>query len=172
MRETWVQSLGWKDLLEKEMAAHSSILAWKIPWTEEPGGLQSMGSQRVRHNWACVFAPLSFLSLKKRQVSHKTERLPTESSLNFYFSAFNGLLCGHEYNSVTLQIILSETLQLGEEGENLLHQIEAHCYPRAKYLKELSRREMRLFFKNTKVWNLLRFLVMKTAVGSPLQLRQ
>ena len=45
MQETWVQSLGWEDLLEKEMATHSSILAWKISWTEEPGGLQSMGSQ-------------------------------------------------------------------------------------------------------------------------------
>ena len=45
-----VQSLGWEDLLEKEMATHSSILAWKIPWTEEPGRLLSMGSQRVRHN--------------------------------------------------------------------------------------------------------------------------
>ena len=44
-QETWVQSLGWEDSLEKEMATHSSILAWKIPWTEEPGGLQSMGSQ-------------------------------------------------------------------------------------------------------------------------------
>ena len=50
MRETQVQSLGWEDLLEKEMAPHSSILAWKIPWTEEPGGLQSVGSQRVGHN--------------------------------------------------------------------------------------------------------------------------
>ena len=50
MRETWVQSLGWEDLLEKEMATHSSILPWEIPWTEEPGGLQSMGLQRVRHN--------------------------------------------------------------------------------------------------------------------------
>ena len=50
MRETWVQSLGWEDLLEKEMATHSSILAWEIPWTEEPGGLQSMGLQRVRHD--------------------------------------------------------------------------------------------------------------------------
>ena len=43
MQETWVQSLGQEDLLEKEMATHSSILAWKNPWTEEPGGLQSMG---------------------------------------------------------------------------------------------------------------------------------
>ena len=50
MRETWVQSLGREDLLEKEMATHSSILAWKIPWTEEPGRLQSMGSQRVGHD--------------------------------------------------------------------------------------------------------------------------
>ena len=50
MQETRVQSLGWEDPLEKEMAAHSSILAWKIPWTAEPGRLPSMGSQRVRHD--------------------------------------------------------------------------------------------------------------------------
>ena len=43
IQETWVQSLGWEDLLENSMATHSSILAWRIPWTEEPGGLQSMG---------------------------------------------------------------------------------------------------------------------------------
>ena len=48
--ETWVRSLGWEDPLEKEMASHSSILAWRIPWTEEPGRLQSMESQRVGHN--------------------------------------------------------------------------------------------------------------------------
>ena len=46
MQETQVQSLGWEDPLEEEMATHSSILAWRIPWTEEPGGLQSMGSQK------------------------------------------------------------------------------------------------------------------------------
>ena len=50
MQETWVQSLGREDPLEKEMATHSSILAWRIPWAEEPGGLQSTGSQRVRHD--------------------------------------------------------------------------------------------------------------------------
>ena len=49
-QETRVQSLGREDSLEKGMAIHCSILAWRIPWTEEPGGLQSMGSQRVRHN--------------------------------------------------------------------------------------------------------------------------
>ena len=50
MQETWVRSLGWENPLEKEMATHSSTIAWKIPWTEEPGRLQSMGSQRVRHD--------------------------------------------------------------------------------------------------------------------------
>ena len=50
MQETWVQCLGREDPLEKEMATHSSVLAWEIPWTEEPGGLQSPGSQRVSHH--------------------------------------------------------------------------------------------------------------------------
>ena len=52
IQETQVQSLGWEDPLEEAMETHSSILAWRIPWTEEPGGLQSMGSQRVGHNCA------------------------------------------------------------------------------------------------------------------------
>ena len=50
MQETWVRSLGWEDPLEKEMAVHSSTVAWKIPWTEETGTLQSMGLQRVGHD--------------------------------------------------------------------------------------------------------------------------
>ena len=52
MQETWVQSLGQEDPLEKGMATHSSILAWRIPWTEEPSWLQSMELQRVEHSWA------------------------------------------------------------------------------------------------------------------------
>ena len=52
MQETWVWSLGWEDFLGKEMTNHTSILAWRIPWTEEPGGIQSMGLQRFRHDWA------------------------------------------------------------------------------------------------------------------------
>ena len=52
MQETWVQSLGWEDTLEEGVATHSSILAWILPWIEESGGLQSMGLQRVRHDWA------------------------------------------------------------------------------------------------------------------------
>ena len=50
LKEMRIPSLGWEDALEEEMATHSSILAWRIPWTEEPGGLQSMGSQRAGHD--------------------------------------------------------------------------------------------------------------------------
>ena len=64
MRETQVQAMGWEDPLEKEMAIHSSTIAWKIPWTEEPGRLQSMGLQRVGHNWAT--------SLSLYDICHKT----------------------------------------------------------------------------------------------------
>ena len=67
MRETWVWPLGRKDPLEKEMVTHSSILAWRIPWTEKPGKLQSTGSQRFRHDWA------TSLSLS---VAHTVNNLP------------------------------------------------------------------------------------------------
>ena len=66
MQEMWVQSLGQKDSLEKGMATHSNILDWRIPWTEEPGRLQSMGSQRIRHDWTTehthsdFFSPIGF----------------------------------------------------------------------------------------------------------------
>ena len=69
VRETQVRSLGWKDPLEKEIATHSSTLAWKIPWTEEPGRLQSMGLQRVGHEW--VTSLLYFICI----ISH-TPQLP------------------------------------------------------------------------------------------------
>ena len=61
-QEILVRSLGWEDPLEKEMVTHSSILTWKIPWTEEPGRLQSMGLQRVRHHWAHTYTFLSLTS--------------------------------------------------------------------------------------------------------------
>ena len=63
MRETRVRSLGREDPLEKEMVTHSSILAWRIPWTEEPGRLQSTGSQRVGHDWATSLHFTSFIYL-------------------------------------------------------------------------------------------------------------
>ena len=68
MWETRVQSLGWEDLLEKEMATHSSILAWKIPWMEKPVRLQSMGSQRIGHDIATSLS--FFLWFSSVQFSH------------------------------------------------------------------------------------------------------
>ena len=58
-QKTLVQPLDWKDALEKEMTTYSSILAWKIPWTEEPGGLQSKGLQRAEHDWATKHISIS-----------------------------------------------------------------------------------------------------------------
>ena len=77
-RETWVQSLGQEDLLEKEMATHPSILAWRIPRTEEPGGIQSMGSQRVGHNWV---TSLSFFLYPEIDHRGETISLPLRSRL-------------------------------------------------------------------------------------------
>ena len=65
MQETRGQSLGQEDPLEEGMATHSSILAWRIPWSEEPGGLQSMGSQRIRHDWATNFHVRNSLCLQQ-----------------------------------------------------------------------------------------------------------
>ena len=78
MWETWVRSLGQEDPLEKEMATHCSILAWRIPWTEEPGRLQSMRSQRVRQDWATE--RLHFLSFTSQQKGECTYRLPHHAS--------------------------------------------------------------------------------------------
>ena len=65
-QETRVRSLGWEDPLEKEMATHSSILPWRIPWTEEPGGLQSTGFQRVGHDWATSYTWIAIFVKTKR----------------------------------------------------------------------------------------------------------
>ena len=77
MRETWVQSLGWEDLLEKEMATHSSILAWKIPWTEETGGLQPMGSEKsdatvtntFQKTWTKISKILYYSTISRKNLS-------------------------------------------------------------------------------------------------------
>ena len=78
-RETWVQFLGWEDPLEKEMATHSSTLAWKIPWTEEPGRPQSMGSQRVRHDWVTSLS-LSFSSCGEQGLLSSCAAWPSHCS--------------------------------------------------------------------------------------------
>ena len=89
MQETWVQSLDQEDPLEKGMATHSSILAWRIPWTEEPGGLQSMGLQRVRHDWA---TNTHMDMCWKYQVGHFISLL-RELSI-FFFELYQNLVSG------------------------------------------------------------------------------
>ena len=76
VQESWVRSLDWEDPLEKEMANHSSILAWKIPWTEELGGLQFTGSERVGHNLATKeqqSIPLLIMYIIKRVLTQKKQ---------------------------------------------------------------------------------------------------
>ena len=77
MQETWVWSLGWEDPLEEEMVTHPSILAWTISWTEEPGGLQSIGLQRVRYNWsdlACMHMQERRQSLDRAEQFQKRDQ--------------------------------------------------------------------------------------------------
>ena len=98
MQETQVQSLGWDDFLEKEMATHSSILAWKIPWTEEPGRLQSMGSQRVGHDWetSLCFTSLHFTLDQSTSLSCHFRYLSIITLFffwTFYLAFLAGLLC-------------------------------------------------------------------------------
>ena len=96
MRETWVQSLGWEDPLEEGMATYSSILARRIPWTEETGGLQFMGSQRVGHNWVTNTFTVSqsllrFMSNELMMLSNQSHPLPTPSPPAFSLSQHQGL---------------------------------------------------------------------------------
>ena len=128
MRETWVQFLGQEDPLEKEMATHSSIHAWIIPWTEEPGRLQSTGSQRVGHDWATSLTSLTlsifseikakwFKNNNNHKESGKTKILVSSSWSHCRFYCFHSILnicinsleyiyiCMHAYVYVLLKYL-------------------------------------------------------------------
>ena len=96
MRDTWVRSLGWEDALEEDMATYPSILTWRIPCTEEPGYIRSMGSQRVRHSWL-IFSSLQFTSLLQQITLGETGRTPSEAKGRFVFRherlEFSGQAC-------------------------------------------------------------------------------
>ena len=97
VQETRLRSLGWEDPLENEMATHSSTLAWKIPWTEEPGRLQSMGSQRVGHDWA---TSLHFIHIP----------IYTKVLTNTRTRGYNKVEKSREYIILYLRILVSLTL--------------------------------------------------------------
>ena len=87
LQETWVQSLGQEDPLEEGMATHSSIVSWRIPWTEEPGGLQTTGAQRVRYDWSNLIHTRELVNAIST-VPEQRER-PTVS--------LNGIICYRNY---------------------------------------------------------------------------
>ena len=101
MWETWVRSLGWEDPLEKEMAPHSSILAWKIPWMEEPGRLQSTGLQRVGHDWVNSLS-LSFLWAE--MCLYKLHGFNSPLWKSFLFAMITLDVCRHLNDSLSLLI--------------------------------------------------------------------
>ena len=82
-QKTQVRSLGWEDPLEKETAAYCSILAWKIPWTEEPGRLPSMGSQRVRHDWATSLSYFGPRNIFENYFDNKNEMFMDLYAFNY-----------------------------------------------------------------------------------------
>ena len=87
-QETCVQSLCWEDPLEEGVATHSSIIAWRIPWTEEPGGLQFMGSQRVGHDWnnlACMHAPAPCLTSTPHLLQCNFMLVRSEEKLGYFW---------------------------------------------------------------------------------------
>jgi len=91
MQEMRVRSLGQEDPLEKEMTTHSSILAWEIPWTEEPGGLRSMGHWRVGHNWICthILGRFRLIHGETQQSRFRLNSDPDSNSLHLDFQVFN-----------------------------------------------------------------------------------
>ena len=99
MLETWVQSLGWEDPLEKGTATNSSILAWRVPWTENSGELQSMGSQRVRHDWTTftfalfLFYNFAFRELYYRAVYVSFSHLKMQQCLQYFIMNMTVILC-------------------------------------------------------------------------------
>ena len=104
-QEKQVQPLGQENPLEKKMATHSSILVWKIPWTEEPGGLQSMGSQRVRHTWVCIHTQSIYIDSLYENISPvlshfliqmrklKTSKILKHLALSLWILPSKSLLC-------------------------------------------------------------------------------
>ena len=103
MQVTQVWSLGWEDPLEKEMATHSSILAWRILWIEEPGRLQSMGSQKFGHNWATSLC-FAFCSISTAAAGWESE------TYTWAFKVFPGKWWGFPHRSVGKESTVQETL--------------------------------------------------------------
>ena len=138
MRETWVRSLVWEDPLEKEMATRSSILAWRIPWTEEPGGLQSMGSQRVFHSpalWQKIGLKIYWAW------PHPSEQDPVSPSVSF------------SYQKVSISL-LSSIRGWSESESEVAQSCQTLCDP---IDSSLSQALLSMGFSRQEYWNGLPF---------------
>ena len=149
MWETWVRSLGREDTLEKEMATHSSTLAWKIAWTEEPGRLQSTGSQRVGHDWATSPSPsnehpglissrMDWLDLLAVQGTLKSllQHHSSKASI-LQHSAFSTVHLSHPYMTTGKTIALTRWTFVGKVMSlllNMLSRLVITFFPRSKCL--------------------------------------
>ena len=112
MLETWVQSLGREDPLEEKMATHSSVLAWRIPCTEEPGGLQSIGSQRVGHNWVTNTFTLIFIFLNLL--------LPLEKTITLYWWVTYWKVCDSQvYSLMNFHTLNPPSTQIKKKKKNM-----------------------------------------------------
>ena len=109
MQESWVRSLGQEDPLEKEMATHSSILTKRIPWTEEPGGLQFMGSQRVRHDWVTN----TFLYFSNWWGNLGSE--PSAPRFQYRFIGLQSLCSWQEYHAADSEIFQNHSIKKDAE---------------------------------------------------------
>ena len=118
MQETWVRSLGWEVPLEKEMATHSSILAWRIPWTEESSGLQSTGSQRVGHDWVTLLTFQLYLLFLLFLLFFNWSIIVLQCCVSSCFStkwvgcvcSFQSCCASHTYHETTAVPFLTEIL--------------------------------------------------------------
>ena len=133
MWETWVQSLGREDPLEKGMATHSSILAWRIPWTEEPGGLQSMGSQRVREDW------VTDTHIYKQRVSAKIKNMWARLLGQFLGNRLRWKFTGRALGSSAYEVWMDAGgAEGGRDAGAAAAESSAHDGPRAGWFSEWS----------------------------------
>ena len=135
MQETRVWSLGREDPLEKEMASHSSTLAWKIPWTEEPGELQSMGSQRVGHDWVTSLSHCT-PGIEHRQIC------PTSTSLPLFqlmvmpsFQSIRTNTWGHHFLSLFLLISVKKPCWVYLRKVSRFQPLLTICIPQPSWCK-------------------------------------
>ena len=132
MWETWVRSLGWEDPLEEGMATHFSVLAWRIPYGEEPGGLQSMGSQRVRHNWAIKNSAAQTMGIRLKDQSQPFSR----TKMKFLCSTVN--TSQHRNDCLTLTVLEPENIS----SSTTLRKLKSYTHLRERLPRTVMRRTL------------------------------